>query len=105
MLFLGLPLGVHRILGAAIGLAALLLSLMAVAGRLSRITRALSNALLLLLIVQPVCVLFGEQIPTLMALHGVNAFLILVLVVVLVLHLEEETAGSRDESWRSPSAP
>jgi hypothetical protein len=40
-----------------------------------------------------------------MALHGVNAFLILVLVVVLVLHLEEETAGSRDESWRSPSAP
>jgi hypothetical protein len=97
--FLGIPIVYHRAFGVVIGLLALALALLAVAGRASRSTRRLSSGLPLLVLLQLALIAFSGRLPALATLHGIDAFVILALALVVAIESEEEAtrgnAGAR----------
>lgn len=93
--FLGIGLPVHAILGAIIGIVTALVGVTAIMARTSRATVTISTLLLILVALQPIFIGLSQSLPAFGDVHGVNALLILLVVVVLELHTEEEWSAAR----------
>lgn len=75
----------HRDLGYTIGLIPIVLLVLGLLGGMGRRVALLAVAIFVLVIVQSVLVFQRESNPSIAALHPVNAFLILLLAIVLAL--------------------
>ena|SRR5947209_8386996 len=88
--FFGIGLVAHATLGALIGMVTAVVGLTAIMARTSTATVTLSMLLLFLVALQPVFIGLSQSLPSFGAVHGGNALLILLVVVVLELHVEDE---------------